>query len=318
MKKTWIALAAVPMFLLAGCGTAGNTANTPNPTTSPTNTQTQNTSGNTSGSSTNTTSTAANTANTSTSTTKAPALKQQEIDLTVLPGGRLGTDGKMHDTYAPANWTVVAGVPVKLTIYNYDNMKHSLTSSSLGLNVQANPSAKTGVPGVTTVTFTPTKTGDFNWQCIDPCDLDNNGWAMTQPGFMEGTIHVVAPDDKQYIYMTIKDGLKYASVDGKEHDAFSSTDMTVQAGIPVVVTVENFDTGGHSFTSKTLGVNQVFKGATKAGAPSTTTFTFTPTKAGKFEWNCVIPCDGAGSGGPYAGWAMKHDGYMLGYVTVVK
>jgi hypothetical protein len=38
------------------------------------------------------------------------------------------------------------------------------------------------------------------------------------------------------------------------------------------------------------------------------TFTFTaPKKAGRYQWWCAVPCDP---------WAMAHDGYMRGYVTV--
>lgn len=57
----------------------------------------------------------------------------------------------------------------------------------------------------------------------------------------------------------------------------------------------------NSMTSPCLGLNEVMVGAAKEGAPSTTTFTFTPTKTGTFQWNCVIPCDGNG-------WAMSHMG----------
>jgi hypothetical protein len=34
------------------------------------------------------------------------------------------------------------------------------------------------------------------------------------------------------------------------------------------------------------------------------------TKAGRFEWMCVIPCDSDAKG-----WAMTHPGYMAGYIT---
>lgn len=315
MKKVLLATVALSALVLAGCG-AANTAS-PSATTSPV--QTTNTSTTNAGTSNNTTSSQNNTAadnqatdNQTTTTSNQAALKQQEIDLTILPGGKLGSDGKMHDTYSPSNITVVQGVPVKLTIYNYDDMKHSYTATDLNLNVQANPSKKDGVPGVTTVTFTPSKAGDFTWRCIDPCDLENGGWAMSHMGFMEGTIHVVPYQNKQYIDLTIKDGLKYASADGKLHDAYSPADFTVQAGIPVQVTVTNYDTGSHSMTSSALGLNQMMKAATKEGVPAVTTFTFTPQKAGKFNWHCIVPCDG----GPN-GWAMSHDGYMDGYITVV-
>lgn len=114
------------------------------------------------------------------------------ISLKVLPGGKKGPDGKMHDAFAPADFTLKEETPVRITIYNYDNMPHSLTAPELGLNIQAAVATADGRPGVTTVTFTPTKAGDFHWFCTDPCDLENGGWAMNQDGYMQGTIHVQA------------------------------------------------------------------------------------------------------------------------------
>lgn len=293
MKKALLIAVAVPALFLAGCGTTSNSTSNANPTTAATNTTT-------------------NTTNTSSSSTTKPALSQQDISLTILPGGKKGSDGKMHDTYSPANITVVQGVPVKLTIYNYDNMKHSYTSADLGLNVQAKPSKKDGVPGVTTVTFTPKKAGKHGWVCVDPCDKDANGWAMSHDGYMKGTIDVVPFNNKQYIDLTIKDGLKYASKDGKMHDAYSPTDFTVKKGVPVQVTVTNYDTGEHSMSSSALGLKQVMKAAKKTGVPTTTTFTFTPKKDGTFNWHCAISCDGGMSS-----YSMTHQGYMQGQIKVV-
>jgi hypothetical protein len=43
-------------------------------------------------------------------------------------------------------------------------------------------------------------------------------------------------------------------------------------------------------------------------APTHATFTFTaPNKPGKYAWWFAVPCDP---------WAMAHDGFMRGYVTV--
>jgi len=292
MKKTILISAALTAFVLAGCGTVSQqpNANSPvNPTTSPTQTSSS---------------------NTATPSASSSTLKMQTVALTVLPGGRLGPDKKMHDTFTDTNFTVVVGVPVKLTVYNYDSGSHSITNGDLDLNLQAKGSSKQGVPGVTSVTFTPTKTGNFKWQCVDPCDGKNQSWSMSHIGYMEGLIHVVPNNnDKQYIDLTIKDGLQYAAADGKLHDSYSPASFAVQEGIPVQVTVENFDTGKHSMTVPGLGLNQVMQGATKAGVPTTTTFTFTPTKDGTFHWMCVIPCDGNG-------WSMTHDGYMAGTITV--
>ena len=73
------------------------------------------------------------------------------------------------------------------------------------------------------------------------------------------------------------------------------------------MTVRNYDEAAHTFTSTELGTNQMIA-AGSAGSPSTTTFTVTaPTKRGRYQWHCMMPCDP---------WAMAHDGFMTGFVTV--
>jgi plastocyanin len=95
--------------------------------------------------------------------------------------------------------------------------------------------------------------------------------------------------------------------DGKWHDAFLPADFKVHPGAKVTVTVENHDGGAHTFTSPSLRVNAAIP-AGSMSHPHQTTFTFTaPNKAGRYAWWCAIPCDP---------WAMSHDGYMRGYVTV--
>ena len=95
--------------------------------------------------------------------------------------------------------------------------------------------------------------------------------------------------------------------DGKWHDAFLPADFKVHPGAKVTVTVENYDGGAHTFTSPSLAVNATLP-AGSLSHPHRTTFTFTaPKKAGRYAWWCAVPCDP---------WAMSHDGYMRGYVTV--
>jgi plastocyanin len=95
--------------------------------------------------------------------------------------------------------------------------------------------------------------------------------------------------------------------DGQWHDAFLPGDFSVKAGQSVTVTVTNFDTSPHSFDSPSLGVNETIPAGTDK-APHTVTFTFkAPSKAGSYQWWCSLPCDP---------WAMSHDGYMRGHVTV--
>ncbi len=96
--------------------------------------------------------------------------------------------------------------------------------------------------------------------------------------------------------------------DGKWHDAFLPADFTVRPGHKVTITFNNYDGGAHTFTSPAMGVNAIIPGGGSVGAPHKTTFTFTaPTKPGKYAWYCAVPCDP---------WAMAHDGFMRGYVTV--
>jgi plastocyanin len=97
--------------------------------------------------------------------------------------------------------------------------------------------------------------------------------------------------------------------EGTWHDAFLPADFSVKAGATVHVTVYNYDDMGHSFTSPQLGTNaQIAAGTGTDKNPGKTTFTFqAPAEAGSYEWICVVPCDP---------WAMSHDGFMKGYVTV--
>lgn len=114
----------------------------------------------------------------------------QTVSMTVIGSVKLGPDGKMHDAFTPADFTVTQNRPVKVTVYSYDDAPHSVTASDLQLNAMIAPSTQKGVPAVTTFSFTPTKTGKFLWNCDLPCDGDADGWAMANPGFMSGYITV--------------------------------------------------------------------------------------------------------------------------------
>ncbi len=96
--------------------------------------------------------------------------------------------------------------------------------------------------------------------------------------------------------------------DKQWHDAFLPADYTVHAGQTVTMTFQNYDGGPHTFTAPSLNVNQVIPSGS-ASHPVSTTVTFTaPKTPGKYQWWCAVPCDP---------WAMSHDGYMRGFVTVV-
>lgn len=90
MKKIAWTSAALVALTLAGCGTNANQSalsNQAGPTQASTN-------------------------GSSTTSETTVSLKTQNVSLTVLPGGRLGPDGKMHDTVTDPNFTLVEGVPV--------------------------------------------------------------------------------------------------------------------------------------------------------------------------------------------------------------
>jgi hypothetical protein len=48
-------------------------------------------------------------------------------------------DGIGHDTFMPSHLTLKAGVPVKMTVYNYDEGPHTFTVSNLNINEQIKP-----------------------------------------------------------------------------------------------------------------------------------------------------------------------------------
>lgn len=91
--------------------------------------------------------------------------------------------------------------------------------------------------------------------------------------------------------------------DGKMHDAFTVTNFNVKVGQPLKLKINNTDDVPHSISSPVAGVNIT-------AAPGTHTYTLQVSKAGKFQWNCDLPCDGDA-----AGWAMSHPGFMSGYIT---
>lgn len=97
---------------------------------------------------------------------------------------------------------------------------------------------------------------------------------------------------------------KVKGPDGKWHDAMIPGNPTVQAG-KVTVTAYNYDTAVHTINSSALGLAEKIPPA-HGNNPGKLTFTFT-AKPGKYQWFCIMPCDP---------WAMAHNGYMRGYITV--
>jgi plastocyanin len=233
--------------------------------------------------------------------------------IVIEQGSKLGPDGKLHDAFINGDIKITEGKQVTLHFLNYDDGTHTYTSADLGLNVKIKGSTKKGQPAETTYTFTPKKTGTFTWICADPCDGQNNQWAMTNDGYMMGKITVLPSTNKvQYVSMVVNPGYKLGP-DGKMHDAFTPGNITVKAGEPVELTVYNFDDGTHTVTSSDLGLNLKVAGSTQKGTPAVSTVTFTPNQAGTFKWFCADKCDGQNGQ-----WAMSQDDFMMGSLNVIE
>jgi plastocyanin len=120
----------------------------------------------------------------------AAASTVHKVTLSVNPqplGGVKAPDGKVHDAFVPAAFTMKVGQTYKVTVLNYDDMPHTWTSDSLGVNVNISPGTDSS-PSRTTFTIHPTKAGSFLWYCATPCD----SWAMAHDGYMRGHVTVVA------------------------------------------------------------------------------------------------------------------------------
>jgi heme/copper-type cytochrome/quinol oxidase subunit 2 len=107
------------------------------------------------------------------------------------------------------------------------------------------------------------------------------------------------------IHLVVKDIPNSA---GQPHQAFVPASFVMHSGETVRVSVTNYTSMPHTWTSQALGVNAMIP-AGGSSSPSSTTFTIHPGKAGTYDWQCEIPCDP---------WSMSHMGFMEGSVTVVK
>lgn len=113
--------------------------------------------------------------------TAAASTVPQTISTKIVGATKLGSDGKKHDIFTKTNFSVKVGQPVKVTIDNTDDVPHSISSPTAGVNIVAQP-------GVHTYTMVVKSAGKFQWYCLLPCDGDANGWAMKHPGYMSGYI----------------------------------------------------------------------------------------------------------------------------------
>lgn len=95
---------------------------------------------------------------------------------------------------------------------------------------------------------------------------------------------------------------------GQVQDAYSPAYFAVPAGKTIHVTIYNYDTMRHTFTSPVLGLNVWLHTAT-GSTPGKTTFTFKAPSTGYFTWFCDVPCDS---------YSMSRGGFMKGEVHAVK
>ncbi len=114
-------------------------------------------------------------------TNGAAAATAPVVNLKVVPEGRRGPDGKMHDYFTVTNFHVKVGQPTTLRIDNTDEGTHSITAPLAGVDIVVQP-------GVHDYTLLVSKAGHFEWACIIPCDSAAGGWAMKHPGYMAGYI----------------------------------------------------------------------------------------------------------------------------------
>ena len=91
--------------------------------------------------------------------------------------------------------------------------------------------------------------------------------------------------------------------DGIKHDAYTVTEFAVKVDQPLKLRIDNTDNQPHSITAPEANVSII-------AMPGTHTYVLYVTKPGKYLWFCVFPCDSNAEG-----WAMKHRGYMSGYIT---
>ena len=144
----------------------------------------------------------------------------------------------------------------------------------------------------------------------------------SQPAFDASASRITGPQHITVYVLPGGNGLGFTGPDMAHHDTVVPSSFVLRKGVAVTFTVINFDDMHHSITAPGLGVNIIVKPGIdrRNGAitPSTTTYTFTPTKAGQFRWFCVFPCDMP------THWAMSasydgpdRDGFMAGIIRVL-
>ena len=116
------------------------------------------------------------------------AVKTQHVTIVIKSDtehGKKGPDGKWHDAFLPASFSVQRGAKVTVTVLNYDDSMHTFDVPGMHVN-QMIMGGNEKTPHKTTFTFTAGKDGKFLWHCDPKCDP----WAMHHVGFMRGYVTV--------------------------------------------------------------------------------------------------------------------------------
>ena len=119
---------------------------------------------------------------------KAAATRTEAVHIVIKSDtehGKKGPDGKWHDAFLPASFTVKRGDVVTVSVANYDDSMHTFNAAGLHVDevIMGGSAAK---PRITTFRFTATKDGKFAWHCDPKCDP----WAMHHVGYMRGVVTV--------------------------------------------------------------------------------------------------------------------------------
>jgi hypothetical protein len=176
-------------------------------------------------------------------------------------------------------------------------------------------------------------TATFDLARAAPQNQGTSMSGMSMPGMSKGGKKVGSPADASALgiegetHFTVyvlpgSNGLGFTGPDKTHHDTMVPSGFALRKGARVTFTVVNLDDMKHSITAPGLGVNITIKaGADRKNgtiAPSTTTYSFIPAKAGEFRWYCVFPCDMPQH------WAMSasydgpgRDGFMAGVIRVL-
>jgi hypothetical protein len=98
-----------------------------------------------------------------------PVLANHPFSIAIYPNGR------RREHVVGANFAVQPGVAVRITIVNYTQRPHTLTTPGLGTSFLIR-AGTANAPVRTTFSFVGNKYGVFRWRCLLPCGQDMSGY----------------------------------------------------------------------------------------------------------------------------------------------